>query len=517
MTDTATAEVQTPAVTRCTHGAHPRTPHLHWDPGAGVITYSSVGYRSTTARRIDGTFGKGEHVTEEAPAVVADPTPATNGQMPQWPIVLCTFADHPNTREHYHVRSTMDLTYGDPPPAGAQILYGTRVYEGMGYRTRQGLRFSKNGNPPREGETPTVPVSTEWAPGQKYRVTSDRGGHQFPVGTIVTAIRNTGYGESRNRLAYFHATTRDDVDPEVGAPQNVGTTAWVYGTTDYEGYTNVERAPEFEDTGLVRECDVEEHPETEHAHWRFRGGPVVATPVDWTAQARRWHRAGTFAKGEHLVSHSVTLDEEPTEVITDRVENLPVPPAEVLRMLREHPEDHRPRAVQRAGTIERLIGEVAAATEVRDAARQERAQWMNEVITVSRRYASDQAWCGVYDQAMVSLGLPNRHDSMDPDPDEEEEPETEEVSVTATVTVTIPMDDDDVEQWIADRYYISTADLSDTSEPGTITTRISVTTTYEVDTGSCGCDEITWDEHLPAWVRDNGLDWEVVDEECSND
>jgi hypothetical protein len=179
MTDTATAEVQTPAVTRCTHGAHPRTPHLHWDPGAGVITYSGLGYRSTTARRIDGTFGKGEHVTEEAPAVVADPTPATNGQMPQWPIVLCTIADHA-TREHYHVRSTSDTTYGEPGP-GQHILFGSQVYEGMGYRTRQGLRFSKTGNPPREGEAPpTVPVSTEWAPGQKYRVTNTRGGHGFP-------------------------------------------------------------------------------------------------------------------------------------------------------------------------------------------------------------------------------------------------------------------------------------------------------------------------------------------------
>lgn len=394
-----------------------------------------------------------------------------------------------------------------------------------------------------DGFTPVIAVfdrhvpapepEPEWAPGYRYRVTNANGGHEFPVGTIVTALDSVTHHLHRGPER-FHATILPTAPPYPDLPQQNGQTAWVGTYRD-----NVERvlddAPEvvsrIRDTNDIRVGDVYRVTDTRGGHGfpvgtevqvaREESGDadrpyensgdytsVYATTSDvldgptWEEGVTAWvvvqSNSGYQTVNAEFIRAAAEPEPEPTPA------ELP-PPEEVLRLIREDAPDDWAAEIT---TIEGLLARIVEARTAVDAARMDRAQWLDRLIDRSREVADDNDWCEVYDRAMEELGLPSRGDR---------EPDTEEVTVTANAEVTVSFDEDHFESWFSDHF--DTTDFASINSHSTsFTVNLSLSTTVDVEEGECGCDhDIDWDGHLPSWVTDNSFDWDITETECSND
>lgn len=286
--------------------------------------------------------------------------------------------------------------------------------------------------------------------GDVYRITSTEGGHGFPVGTLVkvaTAYTDGRLVDTNNGYVSAYVTTGD----------NLNQPPWLFGTT---AFVNI-RSTTPSNPACVEFVEAAAQPEPE---------PVVEA------------------------------EPEPTP-------DLP-PPEEVLRRLTERdnidPEVRRRRSI---ASITDLLQQVTEARTAVDAARHDRASWLDRLIERSREVADEQEWCEVYDRGMEELGLPSRHDR---------EPEQEEVRVTATAEVEVSFDSDDFESWFSDG--VSSEFASIDSHSTSFTVNVSLERTVMADEGSCVCGETDDDEwDMPSWVRDGGYSINIIDEECSND
>jgi hypothetical protein len=264
-------------------------------------------------------------------------------------------------------------------------------------------------------------------------------------------------------------------------------------------------------------CEVNYHPGEPHEHWATDRYPdrMLFANVGFVGPANYTQHGGLFGKGSH-VSHGVTpepvtVEDVPSVTVTD------LPPEEVVRLIREG-ESADDVQLGDAAAIEALVEQVTAARRERDEARQERAQWIDNAVTVSRRHARGADWCGVYDRTMEALGLPGRGD----DDDDDDEPEMEWVTVTQDVVITASHSVPDADDYFVEEFGAPHAFVeyeSDTDEVDmSVTIRLS--TEVEVAEGNCACGEgyVDWAEHLPTWVTNNHLSWTTTgDEECGND
>lgn len=131
----------TTTVLLCDQRFHPPEPHLHFTrEGSQTITFSSdLAYVSDFSERLDGVFGKGDHVTgplldtedeDEQPGHVAP-----HGTHPEWPVQPC---DRHVEGPHYHV--TSGGTAFDP--SNPRPSYNRSIHEDRTWHTQQGVRFA---------------------------------------------------------------------------------------------------------------------------------------------------------------------------------------------------------------------------------------------------------------------------------------------------------------------------------------------------------------------------------------
>lgn len=508
---------------RCTeshrYAAHP---HYHVTGTSAEVMHNPTVHESAEMHTVprarfdtEGDYPEWQpgvtYVTDAEPETVAE-----HHSTPSWPVRLCT-QGHPG-EVHYHVTRG-----GDAFNPAERIMWNTSVHEADGFHTEQGFRYGGSEHVTETAYTQPHPEAhrrtdaTTYRAGVRYRVTSAAGGHNFPVGTIVTSLDSGQY-----RLPTFHATTEPVEAPWADLTQHLGTTAWVIGPNvgSYDS-PNVEvvDAP-----GAAQNCDEGHKPEP-HSHWVLDGDKVYAMPVDFQpapAVAQFW------SQPEPGAVFTTIDDSQRSEPETrDTGPSLPdsLTPEEVARRLRAREGIEEGLRRRDAQPIEDLLADVQQTRALRDEARVERGTWINEAILTSRRYAESARWCGVYDRTMEELGLPNRHADLNSrpgvdyevDPDfepDDAEPETEEINVTARAEVQYDFDDSDFDDWFEGRFGVS---VSSNSNSTTFTWSIDLDATITVDEGACGCHDVDWDEHMPDWVSDSGADVTIENRSCSND
>ena len=334
-----------------------------------------------------------------------------------------------------------------------------------------------------EAEVVSQSCDTERQPqvGDRYRITRS-GSHGFSLGTTVRLAQAGGAGDALIGNSAYMTTTEVLVQPP-----------WQEGVTAFVAMDQVEYVSPGEALGealVEAQAAQEPVPVAEHGappavagagvHQRAPGSctttsPVVvprSTPAAGPVQhlgprgRRVPHRAGCAIRpgrgaGEALAEQR---RREAAELLVDPEPDpdLP-PPEEVLRLLRE---EHPALFVEEREQIASLLDQITVARAAVDEARQERALWLDRLITRSRVVANDNDWCGVYDSAMRALGLPGRRDEHDTDDDEddEEEEEREDVTVTATIEISVDFDDEMFDSWFEDRHGVSISSRSNETD-----------------------------------------------------
>lgn len=377
----------------------------------------------------------------------------------------------------------------------------------------------------------------EWAPGMKFRVTSTAGSHGFPIGTIVTALREPSHSEARNRADYFHATTLDLPTYEEGSLQRIGTTAWVHATPDSQGFVNVERyvpepEPEPEPT-----LDLQGGPIPVGTRFRITGpgdghGFEVDTIVQAAVRRTPGQEAYTQTTDQYRQVFCTTLDLDPTVprnwqvgqsayvtiwstragymAVCGELVDVPAPSSGQEEIEPIDIEAYLSTLTEGTDEYDRVKAAAERLTEAKAAVvseQQERAQWLERLIERSRVVADEQEWCGVYDEGMRALGLPDRSSWNG---------HNETVTVSTNIEVEVSFDSDDFEDWFRSKY--DGVDFrSVDSDSMTFTVNVDAETEVEVSHGDCGCGEVDWSDHIPNWIRDHGFDWSTNETECSND